>query len=113
MIIDQLEKFDHFRLVTLTMVLIDMVVRSFEINKMDGHPRVDAGKSPEEGRWGSRLIPAETCRKHKRRHMYVYSIVVLYIYIYIYIYKDNLYKVYIWYIMISIHIYHFKTQAAG
>ena len=65
MIIDQLEKFDHFRLVTLTMVLIDMVVRSFEINKMDGHPRVDAGKSPEEGRWGSRLIPAETCRKHK------------------------------------------------
>ena len=86
MIIDQLEKFDHFRLVTLTMVLIDMVVRSFEINKMDGHPRVDAGKSPEEGRWGSRLIPAETCRKHKRRHMYVYSIVVLYIYIYIYIY---------------------------
>ena len=85
MIIDQLEKFDHFRLVTLTMVLIDMVVRSFEINKMDGHPRVDAGKSPEEGRWGSRLIPAETCRKHKRRHMYVYSI-VLYIYVHIYIY---------------------------
>jgi hypothetical protein len=96
MIIDP-EKFDHFRLVTLTMVLIDMVVRSFEINKMDGHPRVDAGKSPEEGRWGSRLIPVETCRKHKRRHMYVYSVLHIYI--------DNSYKVCIHMVYNDIYTY--------